>query len=111
MSDDKKLISSIDELISRISTNFESDVLRLIKTQSMIKSSEEIINDEVEYLKNNIELISSKLDEISIKTSEINEVIHLSAEKSSHSNAHFERYLNEYLDLLTSHSNELKKLK
>ncbi|MGI9533789.1 MAG: SH3 domain-containing protein [Thermodesulfobacteriota bacterium] len=111
MSNDKKLVSSIDEQIARISNNFESDVLRLIKTQSMIKSSEEIINDEVEFLKTNIDLIGSKLDEIGIKTSEINEIIHLYSEKSNHSNAHFDRYLNEYLDLLTAHSNELKNLK
>ena len=71
MNDDKKVVSSIEEQIARISNNFESDVLRLIKTQSMIKSSEEIINDEVQFLKTNIELIGSKLDEISIKTSEI----------------------------------------
>jgi len=111
MSDDKKLVSSIEEQIARITNNFESDVLRLIKTQSMIKSSEEIINDEVKFLKTNIELIGSKLDELSIKTSEINELLQLSSEYKEHSSAHIERHLNEYLNTLTARNNELNTLK
>ena len=111
MSDNKKVVSSIEEQIARISNNFESDVLRLIKTQSMIKSSEEIINDEVQFLKTNIELIGSKIDEISIKTSEINELLQLSAEYKEHSSAHIERNLNDYLNTLTVHNNELNTLK
>ena len=47
MNGDGKKDSSIEKQVARISGNFESDILRLIKTQSMIKSSSGIIGEEI----------------------------------------------------------------
>lgn len=61
--DDKK--SMIEERLNRISSDFELDVLRLIKTQSMISSTSEIIDSESETVKKRSEEFQEILKDFS----------------------------------------------
>ena len=78
MSGDNKTDNSIEEQVSRISGNFESDILRLIKTQSMIKTSSGIIDEEIQYLGSKTKQIQDKLDELNLKASELSDFLQVS---------------------------------
>ena len=68
MDDKKKLV---EKQLNQISSNFELDILRLIKTQSFISLSKDVIDSEVESLKDRSNSFQSKLKNFSIKLLEL----------------------------------------
>ena len=111
MSDEEKKDSSIEEQVVRISNNFESDILRLIKTQSMIKTSGGIINEEVEYLNSTAGLLNEKLSELNTKTNELSDLLQVSFQDKDLSQTHVGLYINEFIDSIAKERSEIDSLK
>jgi len=111
MSGDEKKDNSIEEQVARISGNFESDILRLIKTQSMIKSSSGIIGEEIQYLDSKIKQIQDKLDDLNLRTSELNDFLQVSLQDKGLSSNHVGLYLNDFISSLTKENNEINTIK
>jgi hypothetical protein len=111
MSGNNKKDNSIEEQVARISGNFESDILRLIKTQSMIKTSSGIIGEEIKYLGSKTKLIQDKLDELNVKTSELNDFLQVSFQDKDISTTHVGLYLNEFISSITKENNEINSIK
>lgn len=65
--DDTNKDELIEEKLQRISSDFELDVLRLIKTQSMLSLSKQVIDGEFRSVKSKSDLIQNKLNELSIR--------------------------------------------
>jgi len=110
MSEDSKTDNSIEEQITRISNNFESDVLRLIKTQSMIKASGGIIDEEIKYLISKTQQFREKLNELSLKTSELSDLLQVTFQDKDLSSTHVGLYLNEFISSITKESIDIKTL-
>ena len=72
MKDNKK---NIEKELDKLTTNFELDLLRLIKTKSFISMSKDVMNNELNTLKEKSLNFQKKLKEFSIKTIEIEEEI------------------------------------
>jgi len=110
MSEDSKTDNSIEEQITRISNNFESDILRLIKTQSMIKASGGIIDEEIKYLISKTQQFREKLNELSLKTSELSDLLQVTFQDKDLSSTHVGLYLNEFISSITKESIDIKTL-
>jgi len=111
MSADNKTDNSIEEQVARISGNFESDILRLIKTQSMIKTSSGIISEEIQYLGSKTKQIQDKLDELNLKTSELSDFLQVSFQDKDLSSTHVGLYLNEFISSIAKENNEINSIK
>ena len=111
MSDEDKKDNSIEEQVVRISNNFESDILRLIKTQSMIKTSGGIINEEIEYLNTKTNHIIEKLNELNLKTNELSDLLQVSFQDKDLSQTHVGLYINEFIASIAKESKEIDSLK
>ena len=111
MSADNKTDNSIEEQVARISGNFESDILRLIKTQSMIKTSSGIISEEIQYLGSKTKQIQDKLDELNLKTSELSDFLQVSFQDKDLSSTHVGLYLNEFISSVAKENNEINSIK
>ncbi len=111
MSDEEKKENSIEEQVVRISNNFESDILRLIKTQSMIKTSGGIINEEIEYLNIKAGLLKEKLNDLNLKTNELSDLLQVSFQDKDLSQTHVGLYINEFITSIAKESKELDSLK
>jgi len=111
MSADNKTDNSIEEQVARISGNFESDILRLIKTQSMIKTSSGIISEEIKYLGSKTKQIQDKLDELNLKTSELSDFLQVSFQDKDLSSTHVGLYLNEFISSIAKENNEINSIK
>ncbi len=111
MSTDNKTDNSIEEQVARISGNFESDILRLIKTRSMIKTSSGIIGEEIKYLGSKTKQIQDKLDELNLKTSELSDFLQVSFQDKDLSSTHVGLYLNEFISSVAKENNEINSIK
>lgn len=111
MSADNKTDNSIEEQVARISGNFESDILRLIKAQSMIKTSSAIIGEELQYLGSKTKQIQDKLDELNLKTSELSDFLQVSFQDKDLSSTHVGLYLNEFISSIAKENNEINSIK
>ena len=69
----KKKEESVEKEINKLTSNFELDLLRLIKTQSFISMSKDVMNNELNVLKDKSLEFQKKLKEFSIQTIEIEE--------------------------------------
>jgi len=110
MSEDNKTDNSIEVQIARISNNFESDILRLIKTQSMIKASGGIIDEEIEYLNSKTQQFREKLNELNLKTNELSDFLQVTFQDKDLSSTHVGLYLNEFITSIIKESNDIKTL-
>lgn len=111
MSEENKKENSIEEQIARISGNFESDILRLIKTQSMIKTSGGIIDEEIKYLDSKTQLIQDRLNELNLKTSELSDFLQVSFQDKDLSTTQVGLYLNEFISSIAKENSEINSLK
>ena len=111
MSADNKTDNSIEEQVARISGNFESDILRLIKAQSMIKTSSGIIGEEIQYLGSKTKQIQDKLDELNLKASELSDFLQVSFQDKDLSSTHVGIYLNEFISSVAKENNEINSIK
>jgi len=111
MSEDNKTDNSIEEQVVRISNNFESDILRLIKTQSMIKTSGSIIDEEIEYLNSKTNQVKEKLNELNLKTNELSDLLQVSFQDKDLSSTHVGLYLNEFISSISKEGTEIDSLK
>lgn len=111
MSEDNKKENSIEEQIARISGNFESDILRLIKTQSMIKTSGGIIDEEIKYLDSKTQQIQDRLNNLNLKTSELSDFLQVSFQDKDISTTQVGLYLNEFIASVSKEKSEVSSLK
>jgi len=111
MSEENKKENSIEEQIARISGNFESDILRLIKTQSLIKTSGGIIDEEIKYLDSKTQMIQDWLNELNLKTSELSDFLQVSFQDKDLSTTQVGLYLNEFISSIAKENSEINSLK
>ena len=111
MSEDNKKDSSIEEQVIRVSNNFESDILRLIKTQSMIKTSGSILDEEIAYLNSKTDQVKEKLNELNLKTNELSDLLKVSFEDKDLSSTHVGLYVNEFIASIAKENEEIDSLK
>ena len=111
MSEENIKENSIEEQIARISGNFESDILRLIKTQSMIKTSGGIIDEEIKYLDSKTQLIQDRLNDLNLKTSELSDFLQVSFQDKDLSTTQVGLYLNEFISSIAKENSEINSLK
>ena len=108
---DLKKDELIEEELKKISSNFELDILRLIKTQSMLSLSQQVVDTEFKTLTSKSELIQNKLDELSTKVDGLRMMM---GESDSSINAGFEeksKYFDELKKIIDDNLKEIADIR
>jgi|GEM_PF-5221493 len=96
----------VEDQLKRISSDFELDILRLIKTQSMISTTSEIINRESDAIKDRSNDFQNVLNEFSDKIHD------LSRNLSNHENAvPLQKNINDILSAIEDYRSRTRKIR
>ncbi|MGH7884620.1 MAG: SH3 domain-containing protein [Thermodesulfobacteriota bacterium] len=112
MEDNKKLL---EKQLNYITSNFEMDLLRLIKTRSYISMSKEVLNEELNSLKNISLEFQEKLKNLVIKTvqleGELNESNTFGGMKQRENFKNLNNNLNDYISYTESFVSDIETRK